>query len=398
MTLTADIEPVLVPAVRRARLDPVAKLLAAADQAGVRFRWEGRVLRVAGLAGLHPDDQELLRAHAAEIKARLAGPADDADPCEEWGVEVQLVTDAAVAEAIVAGLPSSVVGIDIETAPRPGFKAAEPPWLKITRKGAPYKNQPSNERQDRARSLPGGAAHRAGVRPGRAALCTCSTSGACRSRRSPACGAAGWSRTTLAFELAMLARVGVHPPDVVDSMQLVGLHLGCAPGTRKLENAARELLGTEMPKSAAAVGLGRRASVSRAGTLCGGRCRGRTHGQPGCLATPGDVRARGLLAVQRRRADRGRDADPGRPVRRRGAPRADRGMGDGARRCPARVRRADRGRGAEARAAAARLARAAPARGRAGPLAAHRRPATCRPRPMTWRGSRIGRRSPRCSR
>jgi hypothetical protein len=70
--VVTDVAPVLVPAVRRARLDPVAKLLAVADQAGVKFRWEGRVLRVAGTAGLHPDDQELLRAHAAEIKARLS--------------------------------------------------------------------------------------------------------------------------------------------------------------------------------------------------------------------------------------------------------------------------------------------------------------------------------------
>ena len=94
-------------------------------------------------AGLHPDDRELLRAHAAEIKARLAGPERCADLCEEWGVEVQLVTDATAAEAIVAGLPASV-GADIETAPRKGFSAAEQPWLRITRKGAPYKDQPSN--------------------------------------------------------------------------------------------------------------------------------------------------------------------------------------------------------------------------------------------------------------
>ena len=56
---------------------------------------------------------------------------------------MQLVTDATAAEAIVAGLPPSV-GIDIETAPREGFTAAEQPWLRITRKGAPYKDQPSN--------------------------------------------------------------------------------------------------------------------------------------------------------------------------------------------------------------------------------------------------------------
>src|SRR5687768_7775040 len=112
-------KPMLAPAVRRARGDPVEKLLALAYQAGVRFRWEGRILRVVGVGRLHPDDQALLREHVPEIKARLAAPEDDADPCEEWGIEVRLVTDAAEAEAIVDRLPSAV-GLDIETTARPG--------------------------------------------------------------------------------------------------------------------------------------------------------------------------------------------------------------------------------------------------------------------------------------
>jgi DNA polymerase-1 len=244
--IAADAAPVLVPAMRRARLDPVAKLLAAADQAGVKFRWEGRVLRVAGTAGLHPDDRELLRAHAAEIKARLAGSNDCADPCEEWGVEVQLVTDATAAEAIVAGLPASV-GVDIETAPRKGFSATEQPWLRITRKGGPYKDQPSN-------------GDSIGLDPYRAEPRTVQVyDPAARTvyvfdlHSVPLEALTGlWDRRLVAhnatFEMAMLARRCVHPTDVIDSMQLVGLCLGCAPGTRKLENAVRELLGTEMPK------------------------------------------------------------------------------------------------------------------------------------------------------
>jgi hypothetical protein len=253
--VVTDVAPVLVPAVRRARLDPVAKLLAAADQAGVEFRWEGRVLRVAGAAGLHPDDQELLRAHAAEIKARLAGPEDDADPCEEWGVEVQLVTDATTAEAIVAGLPPSI-GIDIETAPRKGFTAVEQPWLRITRRGTPYNDQPSSSDS-------------IGLDPYRAEPRTVQVyDPAARVvfvfdlRSVPLEALAGlWSRRLVshnaAFELAMLARRCVHPTDVIDSMQLVGLCLGCAPGTRKLEKRRARAARHRDAQGPAAIGLGR---------------------------------------------------------------------------------------------------------------------------------------------
>ena len=103
--MTTAAEPVLVTAVRRARHDSVAKLLALADQAGVKFRWEGRVLRVAGTAALHPDDQELLRARAAEIKARLAGPEDDTDLCEKWGVGARRSNDRDVSRAQAAAIP-----------------------------------------------------------------------------------------------------------------------------------------------------------------------------------------------------------------------------------------------------------------------------------------------------
>jgi DNA polymerase I len=244
--MTGLADPVLVPVVRRARLDPVAKLLAAADQVGVRFRWEGRVLRVAGTGALHPDDQQLLREHADEIKARLAGPGDDGDPCEEWGVDVQLITDAGAAAGIVARLPRSA-GLDIETAPRKGFTAAEQPWLRITRKGLPYKDQPTNGDQ-------------IGLDPCRAEPRTVQVFDADRRtvyvfdlRTVPLEALAGlWGRRLVAhngsFELAMLARQGIRPADVIDSMQLAGLHLGCARGTRKIENAARVLLDTEMPK------------------------------------------------------------------------------------------------------------------------------------------------------
>jgi hypothetical protein len=189
MTMVADSPAVLVP-MRRARLDPVAKLLAAADQAGVQFRWEGRTLRVAGLSRLHPEDAQLLRAHADEIKARLADATDSVDACEQMGVDVELVTDPAVAETIVSGLPASI-GLDIETAARPGFTAAEQPWLKITRKGAPYKHQPKNGDAIGLDPIgPSRAPRRCSIRT--RAWPMSLTSEPYPSRRSPGCGTAGW--------------------------------------------------------------------------------------------------------------------------------------------------------------------------------------------------------------
>ena len=70
-----------------------------------------------------------------EIKARLAAAENDADPCEEWGIEVRLVVDAAEAKAIVERLPLAL-GLDIETVARPGQEEAERPFLQITVKGA----------------------------------------------------------------------------------------------------------------------------------------------------------------------------------------------------------------------------------------------------------------------
>jgi DNA polymerase I-like protein with 3'-5' exonuclease and polymerase domains len=245
MTMVADSPAVLVP-MRRARLDPVAKLLAAADQAGVQFRWEGRTLRVAGLSRLHPEDAQLLRAHADEIKARLADATDSVDACEQMGVDVELVTDPAVAETIVSGLPASI-GLDIETAARPGFTAAEQPWLKITRKGAPYKHQPKNG------DAIGLDPYRSEPRTAQVFDPDARVAYVFDLRAVPLEAIAGlWHRRLViqnaAFELAFLMRLGIRPADVLDSMQLAGLHLGCARGSRKLENAAHELLGIELLK------------------------------------------------------------------------------------------------------------------------------------------------------
>jgi DNA polymerase-1 len=241
------LEPTLAPAVRRARADPVAKLLALADQAGVRFRWEGRILRVMGVAALHPEDQRLLRGYMPEIKVRLAASEDDADPCEGWGIEVRLVTDAAEAEAIIERLPLAL-GLDIETTARPGHAVAERPFLQITVKGALSKIQAKLEDAiglDPLRSEP---------RTVQVFDPDARVAYVFDLRSVPIDSLAGlWERRLVihnaAFELAALAAIGIRPANVFDSMQLVGLHLGCARGVRKLEHATLQVLSTTMPKA-----------------------------------------------------------------------------------------------------------------------------------------------------
>ena len=46
------------------------------------------------------------------------------------------------------------------------------------------------------------------------------------------------------FELVMLGAQGVELPDVVDTMQLASLTLGCADGVRRLDNVAKESSGS----------------------------------------------------------------------------------------------------------------------------------------------------------
>jgi hypothetical protein len=67
--------PVLGPAMRRARKDPIARLLARTNELGVRFRISGAVLQVAGADVLHPADRALLRQYLPDIRARLEPPA-----------------------------------------------------------------------------------------------------------------------------------------------------------------------------------------------------------------------------------------------------------------------------------------------------------------------------------
>ena len=52
--LATDARPVLTPVLRRARVDPVGRLLAAAARHGVRFALNGATFVIDGAAALHP--------------------------------------------------------------------------------------------------------------------------------------------------------------------------------------------------------------------------------------------------------------------------------------------------------------------------------------------------------
>jgi DNA polymerase-1 len=132
--------PVLGRAMRRARKDPVGRLLATAAAAGVRFRIAGAVLQVGGAGGLHPADQELLGRHLPDIRARLEPPASAVDLLDLLDVDVEVITDEARARAVIAGLGDGALGFDIETAPLPGNGAARP-WIRITKAGHPAAHQ-----------------------------------------------------------------------------------------------------------------------------------------------------------------------------------------------------------------------------------------------------------------
>jgi 3'-5' exonuclease len=130
-------------AMRRAHKDPIARLLAAATAAGVRFRVSGATFVVDGADALYPDDQACLRTHVEDIRARLEPPAPEVDLLEEMDVDVEVITDPGRAEAVLTGLHGrGPLGFDIETMPRAG-NGATAPWITITKDGRRAAHQPT---------------------------------------------------------------------------------------------------------------------------------------------------------------------------------------------------------------------------------------------------------------
>jgi hypothetical protein len=140
--------PAIAPVMSRKGKDPVAKMLAAATGAGVRFRISGATLQVAGADTLHPDDKACLRRYLPDIRARLEPPAPEVDLLELLDVDVEYIADVDRARAVLEELRAkgTALGFDIETAPIE--RGAGPPWIKVTKTGRPYKHQPAQQGED----------------------------------------------------------------------------------------------------------------------------------------------------------------------------------------------------------------------------------------------------------
>ncbi len=167
-------------------------MLAAATEAGVRFRWAGADLQVDGLGRLPLADQVLLARHLAEIIERLAEPGDDgAAAIAALGIEaIELVTSAARAARWSAPCPAKS-GSTVETE-----AAVKRPCDRDHQEGAageaPADGSPTRPGSTRAR--PSRAWSRSTTRrPGPCSSSTCTT---CRSRRCRSSGGAGSGSTT----------------------------------------------------------------------------------------------------------------------------------------------------------------------------------------------------------
>jgi DNA polymerase I len=233
----------LTTKVDRARKDPVTTAIAVASELGVRFRPRGADLVVTGTGALSARDRTTLSELVLALTYRLLDDGADADRLlEELDVLVEVVVDAGRAQEVIAELPASV-GLDVETTPLVEY-AIPRPALVITRKGIPAVHQPAHK--DPAGLDP----HRARVRliqvyDGRQQVYIFDLD------HVPLEALDGlWSRKLVvhnaAFEVAML---GGRPVDVVDSMQLAGLALGCESGSRKLANVAAAVLGLDLSKT-----------------------------------------------------------------------------------------------------------------------------------------------------
>ena len=134
----------LAAAMKRARTDPIARLLAAATAAGVRFRISGATLQVAGADALHPDDRSCLRRYLPDIRRRIEPPAPEVDLLDLLDVDVEVITDAGRAGEVLASLRGrGALGFDIETAPRE--RNGGPPWAQITKAGRLAVHQPKQQ-------------------------------------------------------------------------------------------------------------------------------------------------------------------------------------------------------------------------------------------------------------
>jgi hypothetical protein len=239
--------PILAPAVRRAKRDPIATLLAKATAHGVQFRLAGATLHVTGADTLHPDDRACLRRYIANIRLRLEPPAPALDLLDQLDVEVEVITDAGRAEMVLGQFHGrGTLGFDIETAPLDG-NGSTSPWLRITKDGRRAKVQPYSESDvglDPFRSAPRLASI---YDP------TAATVYVIDLRHVPITALAAIEDLPLyihnsTFEHAALAVHGIRLRRTYCTLQLARLTYGAERGGLRLTDIAPDLLGIDLPK------------------------------------------------------------------------------------------------------------------------------------------------------
>jgi DNA polymerase-1 len=229
----------------RARTRKIEAVVTAMTEAGVEGVWAGAEFSLFGLDRLTAPDRELLERLRPEIEAHLAEPGSDAPEAllELLDIEVEVVDDPDQARRVITQLPRAV-GLDIETESR---TALPPPALRLTGSGRRYVDQPSADPT------------KAALDPFRGQPRLISTFDPDRNvvfifdmRHLSYTDLAGlFDRRVIVhglFEPVMLGAQGVEMPDLIDTLQLASLVVGCALGARKLSNVAKEVLWLDLPK------------------------------------------------------------------------------------------------------------------------------------------------------
>jgi DNA polymerase I-like protein with 3'-5' exonuclease and polymerase domains len=239
-----DTAPTLAPAMRRARRDPIARLLASATAHGIKFRFSGATLQIAGADTLHRDDRALLRQYIEDIRLRLEPPAPEHDLLAD--IEIEVIIDADRAQEVLDGLGAAPLGLDVETAPIASNGDAQP-WIRITRAGHRAVRQP------RSHDDSGLDPRRARPRivqlfvPAEATVfifdMACLPFEILRPLEDKRLFA-----HVASFEAGMLAACGIQLRRLLCTRQMAALVLGAERGGLKLAEVAQELLGVEVDK------------------------------------------------------------------------------------------------------------------------------------------------------
>ena len=238
----------LATAMRRARKDPIARLLAAATAAGVRFRISGATLQVAGADALHPDDRALAPAVPPGHPPAPRAAGARASTCSRLlDVDVEVITDAARAREVIAALGPGALGFDIETMPIAANGAGRP-WIRITKDGRRAVHQPADK--DNAGLDPFRARPRLAQIYDHATRPSTSSTCARADRGAPAARAPAADHPQRGFELAMLGACGIHLRSTFCTLLLARLALGAERGGLRLAEVAAEFLdGSSCPRT-----------------------------------------------------------------------------------------------------------------------------------------------------